>query len=69
MARWPSSQRGARVETLAGEKVDRKPKRIDWSPVMAERGRYKHFMLKEIHEQPRAIEDTLRGRIDLKRER
>src|SRR5262245_40726346 len=56
---------GARIETIAGEKVERKPKRIDWSPVMAERGGYKHFMLKEIHEQPRALEDTLRGRIDL----
>jgi glucosamine--fructose-6-phosphate aminotransferase (isomerizing) len=56
---------GARVETIGGDKVDRKPKRIDWSPVMAERGGYKHFMLKEIYEQPRAIEDTLRGRIDL----
>jgi glucosamine--fructose-6-phosphate aminotransferase (isomerizing) len=56
---------GVRIETLAGEKIERKPKRIDWSPVMAERGGYKHFMLKEIHEQPRAIEDTLRGRIDL----
>jgi len=56
---------GARVETIGGDKVDRQPKRIDWSPVMAERGGYKHFMLKEIHEQPRAIEDTLRGRIDL----
>jgi glucosamine--fructose-6-phosphate aminotransferase (isomerizing) len=56
---------GARVETIGGEKVERQPKRIDWSPVMAERGGYKHFMLKEIYEQPRAIEDTLRGRIDL----
>jgi glucosamine--fructose-6-phosphate aminotransferase (isomerizing) len=56
---------GVRIETLAGGKIDRKPKRIDWSPVMAERGGYKHFMLKEIYEQPRAIEDTLRGRIDL----
>src|SRR5262249_51241815 len=54
----------ARIETIAGAPVQRKPKRIDWSPVMAERGGYKHFMLKEIHEQPRAIEDTLRGRID-----
>ena len=34
-------------------------------PGQAEKGGYKHFMLKEIHEQPRAIEDTLRGRIDL----
>jgi glucosamine--fructose-6-phosphate aminotransferase (isomerizing) len=55
-----------RLETLAGDKVERKPRRIDWSPVMAERGGYKHFMLKEINEQPRSIEDTLRGRIDLK---
>jgi glutamine---fructose-6-phosphate transaminase (isomerizing) len=54
-----------RLETLEGKVIDRAPKRIDWSPVMAERGGYKHFMLKEIHEQPRAVEDTLRGRIDL----
>jgi glucosamine--fructose-6-phosphate aminotransferase (isomerizing) len=57
---------GARLETIDGAKVERAPKRIDWSPVMAERGGYKHFMLKEIHEQPRALEDTLRGRVDLK---
>ena len=49
----------------AGAPVERPVKRIDWSPVMAERGGYKHFMLKEIHEQPRVLEDTLRGRIDL----
>jgi len=48
-----------------GTKVTRASKRIDWSPTQAEKGGYKHFMLKEIHEQPRAIEDTLRGRIDL----
>jgi glucosamine--fructose-6-phosphate aminotransferase (isomerizing) len=46
-------------------KVERAPKRIDWSPTQAEKGGYKHFMLKEIFEQPRAIEDTLRGRVDL----
>jgi glucosamine--fructose-6-phosphate aminotransferase (isomerizing) len=50
---------------LEGEKVERAPKTIDWSPRQAEKAGYKHFMLKEIHEQPRAIEDTLRGRIDL----
>jgi glutamine---fructose-6-phosphate transaminase (isomerizing) len=55
---------GIRVEN-AGAPVQRAPKRIDWSPVQAEKGGYKHFMLKEIHEQPRVIEDTLRGRIDL----
>lgn len=52
-----------RIETLEGQTVVRKPRRIDWSPVQAEKGGYKHFMLKEIFEQPRAIEDTLRGRI------
>jgi glucosamine--fructose-6-phosphate aminotransferase (isomerizing) len=59
------TREGARIETIDGKKVERAPKRIDWSPVMAERGGYKHFMLKEIHEQPRALEDTLRGRVDL----
>jgi len=39
------------------------PQRIAWDPVMAEKGGYKHFMLKEIHEQPRAVRDTLYGRI------
>jgi glucosamine--fructose-6-phosphate aminotransferase (isomerizing) len=58
---------GARIVNLAGEPVDRATKRIDWSPVMAERGGYKHFMLKEIHEQPEAVSATLRGRVDLER--
>jgi len=40
---------------------------VSWSPAMAEKGGYKHFMLKEIHEQPRAIADTLRGRVSLER--
>ncbi len=53
------------ISTLDGTPVTRAKKRIDWSPTQAEKGGYKHFMLKEIHEQPRAIEDTLRGRIDL----
>ncbi len=48
-----------------GTGVQRASKRIDWSPTQAEKGGYKHFMLKEIFEQPRAIEDTLRGRVDL----
>jgi len=54
---------GARIETLDGKAVQRAPRRIDWSPTQAEKGGFKHFMLKEIFEQPRAIEDTLRGRI------
>jgi glucosamine--fructose-6-phosphate aminotransferase (isomerizing) len=56
---------GVEITTLAGAPVTRAPKRIDWSPTQAEKGGYKHFMLKEIHEQPRAVEDTLRGRVDL----
>jgi len=56
---------GIRIETVSGGKVERKIRRIDWSPVMAERGGYKHFMLKEIHEQPDVVEATLRGRIAL----
>src|SRR6185312_7756367 len=59
------TRNGAAIQTLAGAKVDRAPKRIDWSPTQAEKGGFKHFMLKEIHEQPRAVEDTLRGRVDL----
>jgi glucosamine--fructose-6-phosphate aminotransferase (isomerizing) len=54
---------GAEITTLAGQPVDRASRIIDWSPTQAEKGGYKHFMLKEIHEQPRAVEDTLRGRI------
>jgi glucosamine--fructose-6-phosphate aminotransferase (isomerizing) len=44
-----------------------RPTVVTWSPAMAEKGGYKHFMLKEIHEQPRAIADTLRGRISMER--
>ncbi len=55
---------GVEIMTLAGEKVDRSPKTIQWSVVQAEKAGYKHFMLKEIFEQPRAIEDTIRGRYD-----
>jgi len=56
---------GATIQTLDGQRVERAPKLVDWSPVQAEKGGFKHFMLKEIFEQPRAIEDTLRGRVDL----
>jgi glucosamine--fructose-6-phosphate aminotransferase (isomerizing) len=58
------SRSGATITTLDGKPVERAPKTIDWSPTQAEKGGYKHFMLKEIDEQPRAVEDTLRGRVD-----
>jgi len=56
---------GVRIETLDGRPVVRATKRIDWNPLQAEKGGFKHFMLKEIFEQPRAVEDTLRGRVVL----
>lgn len=54
---------GIQFSTIAGAPLDKKPRHIDWSPLMAEKGGYKHFMLKEIHEQPRAVRDTIAGRL------
>ena len=54
---------GLEIMTLDGRRVERAPSRIDWDAAMAQKGGYKHFMLKEIHEQPRAVADTLRGRL------
>jgi len=54
---------GAQLTDFSGNRRERSPVHIDWSPVMAEKGGYRHFMLKEIHEQPRAILDTLAGRM------
>src|SRR5258707_4673310 len=45
------------------EKVERAPRRILWDAVMAEKEGYRHYMLKEIHEQPRAVRDTFTGRM------
>jgi glucosamine--fructose-6-phosphate aminotransferase (isomerizing) len=50
--------------TVAGAPLEKKPRHIDWSPLMAEKGGYRHFMLKEIFEQPRAVQDTIAGRLD-----
>jgi glutamine---fructose-6-phosphate transaminase (isomerizing) len=49
--------------TISGEPVQKTPRHIDWSPHMAEKGGYRHFMLKEIFEQPRAVRDTIAGRL------
>ncbi len=57
--------RGFRISTLGGEDRQRASKEILWDPVTAEKGGFKHFMLKEIFEQPRAIGDTVRGRVSL----
>jgi len=50
------------VTDLSGTPVEAEPVTVPWDPILAEKGGYKHFMLKEIHEQPEALADTLRGR-------
>jgi glucosamine--fructose-6-phosphate aminotransferase (isomerizing) len=54
-----------RVSGRDGAPVQRSPQRVTWDAVQAEKGGYRHFMLKEIHEQPRAVRDTLLGRVSL----
>ncbi len=56
---------GVHLTDFDGKTVRRQVSHILWDPVMAEKGGYKHFMLKEIFEQPRAIKDTLIGRVGL----
>jgi glucosamine--fructose-6-phosphate aminotransferase (isomerizing) len=57
------TRHGVEVTQLDGAPVERTPIRILWDPILAEKGGYRHFMLKEIYEQPRAVADTLRGRV------
>jgi len=52
------------IETLDGAKVKPEVHTISWDPIAAEKGEYRHFMQKEIHEQARALTDTLAGRVD-----
>jgi glucosamine--fructose-6-phosphate aminotransferase (isomerizing) len=56
------TREGVHITTLQGEPVQRAVEKVLWSPILAEKGGYKHFMLKEIYEQPRAVRDTIRGR-------
>lgn len=57
------SLNGVAVTNLEGLPIEKEVRKVLWNPVMAEKGGYKHFMLKEIYEQPRSIMDTIRGRI------
>ena len=57
------TRRGVEISQLDGAPVQRAPSRILWDPILAEKGGYRHFMLKEIYEQPRAAADTMRGRV------
>jgi len=63
------SRNGAEIFRLDGMPVDLPLHAIPWDPVSAEKGPYRHFMQKEISEQPRAITDTIRGRVDFHRGR
>ena len=54
-----------RVTDFEGNSVQPSIQRITWDPIMAEKGGFKHFMLKEIYEQPRSVRDTVQGRVSL----
>ncbi|NLI77866.1 MAG: glutamine--fructose-6-phosphate transaminase (isomerizing) [Candidatus Riflebacteria bacterium] len=53
---------GVRFLDLRGQPLEKKPVVVDWNPVAAEKGGFSHFMLKEIHEQPQVIRNTIGGR-------
>jgi glucosamine--fructose-6-phosphate aminotransferase (isomerizing) len=53
-----------KVNTLSGEAVEYEVHTVAWDPVAAEKGEYRHFMQKEIHEQVRSLTDTISGRVD-----
>ena len=55
---------GIDFRTFDGKPVSKTAERITWDPITAQKGGYKHFMLKEIHEQPNALRDTIRGKLD-----
>src|SRR5579871_3831157 len=55
--------RGVQLTDFDGKPVTRQVQRVTWDPILAEKGGFKHFMLKEIYEQPRAVRDTTLGRI------
>ena len=64
--RWPSSRRPAwRSRASTARPLDQTPQRVPWDPIQAEKAGYKHFMLKEIFEQPAAVRDTMLGRVSL----
>ncbi|MFL6202568.1 MAG: glutamine--fructose-6-phosphate transaminase (isomerizing) [Thermoanaerobaculia bacterium] len=58
---------GVEIWDRQGNRVDRPVQHLTWDPIQAEKGGYKHFMLKEIHEQTQAVQDTFAGRVDFER--
>jgi glucosamine--fructose-6-phosphate aminotransferase (isomerizing) len=57
--------KGVVLQDFQGQELSFAPHEVSWSPEMAEKGGFRHFMLKEIHEQPRSLRDTITGRISL----
>ncbi len=57
------SPHGVKLTDFAGKPVTRRVQHITWDPILAEKGGFRHFTLKEIYEQPRAVRDTMLGRI------
>src|SRR6202034_4839093 len=56
---------GVCVMDFQGRPIQREPQHVTWDPIMAEKGGFKHFMQKEIFEQPRAVRDTLLASVAL----
>ena len=56
---------GVQLTDFDGNAIQRQVQHVTWDPIMAEKGGFKHFMLKEIYEQPRAVRDTTLGRVSL----
>ncbi len=59
------TQQGVKLTDFNGNPIERPVQHVTWDPIMAEKGGFKHFMLKEIFEQPRAVRDTTLGRVSL----
>ena len=57
--------KGAKFFDFKGKVLEKKVHHLSWSPLMAEKSGFKHFMLKEIFEQPQVVRDTLKGRVSL----
>src|SRR5208283_2195612 len=56
---------GVELTDFEGRPIQRQVQHVTWDPIMAEKGGFKHFMLKEIYEQPRAVRDTTLGRVSM----
>ncbi len=58
------TRQGVEISSIEGKKVKPQVSSVAWDPISAEKGEYRHFMQKEIHEQVRSLTDTLAGRVD-----